>query len=243
MQLKLLALGATVALLLGVQVSQGFLDPVPTQVTYVEEVGISNSIPEPINIPFYGFSDSGDCDTSCLAFSDTIYNSYHDAASYAPEWANYTNFAFASNSNPAQSFAVGVNGMKAFLNAITGTTVEFKVTSLAASPTGIAALHFQSTIFAQQVLVTGLTTQTKILRTSFVATAPAFAACAAPCVFGNSANRTVIVKVPGSMPEVIDIEATPAASASGDIFGFLIGGLIVVFILIILFASARRRRY
>lgn len=204
-----------------------------------------------LQIPFYGWDDPGTCNVSCLGFEPSLAGAMHDAATYSGKWANFTNFVLAADfgltasDNPSQTFGVGMNGITANLSAMTATGLEFTETEYTTFNVAMPAIHVYTTQYAKEVVVTQGSLDTPIFQKDFVKTAGAFAACLSPCVFGNPANNTVVVKTPNIMPEIVDINtSTGGIITASEVFSFgLIAAIVVGFILIALIAASKRRRW
>lgn len=141
---------------------------------------------------------------------------YDDLEYESNKWANYTNLALSAASNPVQDFAVGVNQLVTNLTAIGLTGLEFEELTYTTFGVGMPTLHvYSASAMPKEVTVIEGNLVTPIPAGSYVTTAAAFTACSAPCVYGNSANKSVIVKAPSTMPEVVDVYITPIATNSG----------------------------
>lgn len=144
---------------------------VPTQVTYQSGT---------VDVPFYGYSDSGNCATSCL--QEQVTSAYHDSSIFTSTEANYTNFG-CTQGGATMNFGVGINGGVAVMScpgAVTASTLT--LTFSASSGATYAYFYYQSkNVNVYQVTSGGNT----VVAANYVPNAGSLTTCTAPCVYNQ----------------------------------------------------------
>lgn len=137
---------------------------------------------------------------------------YADKVEILSNQVNFTNIAYSSNSNPTQSFGVAQccssTGVSNALNNIKSDHVEFQLTFTSGTPKLYFYYIMPSGIgfnVPQTVLHIYQTSTAAINDGSYYTDATAFSNCLAPCVFQNTANKTLVIKSISSSPVTIDV--------------------------------------
>lgn len=154
-----------------------------------------------VQIPFYGYSDAGNCTTSCL--QEAIGGAYSDNSTYTGTVANYTNFA-CTQGGSAQSFGIGIQSAVATLTCpggIGGDSVTLTYSS--SQSTTYAYFYYPSAEKVYQV-VSGTNT---VPSSSYVTSSGSLAACTAPCVLLNATSHYVEAKLASPLNVAFYVES------------------------------------
>ncbi len=134
---------------------------------------------------------------------------WHDGTSFTSKWVNYTNFALGGQHNPAQSFAVGINGGNATLTVIASDHIEFSEQFTGGTRHNLFFYYKipPDSYFTapQTVVVSSGAARTVMQYVTWHTNSSAFTSCMAPCVYLNAANSTLEIKGTGASSEVADV--------------------------------------